>query len=153
MPRLRVHEAIHSLPHMSLWRGVSLSGKVIFSLSLSLSLWLYSPLKLGRFFSFLILYLVGRTPWTADQPVARPLPTHGNTNRIKAHRHPCLEWDSSPRSQCWRAKTVDPLDRAPTVIGTYLIGLSTIDQGWSRCWGRLRPSPTIYIHTYLIGLP
>jgi hypothetical protein len=24
---------------------------------------------------------------------------------------------------------------------------STIDQGWSRCWGRLRPSPAIYIHT------
>jgi hypothetical protein len=26
-------------------------------------------------------------------------------------------------------------------------GLSTIDQGWSRCWGRLRPSPAIYIHS------
>jgi hypothetical protein len=26
--------------------------------------------------------------------------------------------------------------------------LSTIDQGWSRCWGRLRPSPAIYIYTY-----
>jgi hypothetical protein len=23
-----------------------------------------------------------------------------NTNRIKAHWHPCLEWDSNPRSQC-----------------------------------------------------
>jgi hypothetical protein len=40
--------------------------------------WLYSPflLDLGRFFSFLILYTVGRTPWTGDQPVASPLPTH-----------------------------------------------------------------------------
>jgi hypothetical protein len=28
----------------------------------SLSLWLYSPLDLGRFFTFLILYAVGRTP-------------------------------------------------------------------------------------------
>jgi hypothetical protein len=28
------------------------------------------------FFSFLILYTVRRTPWTGDQPVARPLPTH-----------------------------------------------------------------------------
>jgi hypothetical protein len=45
---------------------------------------------LGRFFSFLILYTVGMTPWTGDQPVARPLPTH----RIDAHRHPCLEWHS-----------------------------------------------------------
>jgi hypothetical protein len=33
-------------------------------------------LDLGRFFNFLILYIVGRTPWTGDQPVARPLPTH-----------------------------------------------------------------------------
>jgi hypothetical protein len=44
---------------------------------LSICLWLYSPLlDLGRFFSFLILYTVGRTPWTGDQPVAGPLPTH-----------------------------------------------------------------------------
>jgi hypothetical protein len=50
------------------------------------SLRLYSPLDLGRFFSFLILYTDGRTPWTSDL-VARPLPTH----RIKAHRHLCLE--------------------------------------------------------------
>jgi hypothetical protein len=32
-------------------------------------------LDLGRFFSYLIVYTVGRTPWTGDQPVARPLPT------------------------------------------------------------------------------
>jgi hypothetical protein len=47
-----------------------------------LLLWLYSRLLgLGCFFSFLILYTVGRTPWTEDQPVARPLPTH----RTNAH--------------------------------------------------------------------
>jgi hypothetical protein len=41
---------------------------------------LYSSLlDLGRFFSFLILYTVGRTPWKEDQPVARPLPTHRTT--------------------------------------------------------------------------
>jgi hypothetical protein len=34
---------------------------------------------LRRFFSFLILYTVDRTPWTGDQPVARPLPTHRTT--------------------------------------------------------------------------
>jgi hypothetical protein len=33
-------------------------------------------LDLGRFFSFLILYTIGRTPWAEDQPVARPQPTH-----------------------------------------------------------------------------
>jgi hypothetical protein len=34
-------------------------------------------------------------------------------------------------------------------IHTIPFYLSKIDQGWSRCWGRLRPSPTIYIHTYI----
>jgi hypothetical protein len=38
---------------------------------LSFSLW--------RFFSFLILHTVGRTPWTGDQPVSSPLPTHRKT--------------------------------------------------------------------------
>jgi hypothetical protein len=31
---------------------------------------------LAAFSSFLIPYTVGRTPWTGDQPAARPLPTH-----------------------------------------------------------------------------
>jgi hypothetical protein len=35
--------------------------------------------KLGGFLSFLILYTDGRTPWTGDQPIARPLPTHRTT--------------------------------------------------------------------------
>jgi hypothetical protein len=30
-------------------------------------------LDLGRLFSFLILYIVRRTPWMGDQPVANPL--------------------------------------------------------------------------------
>jgi hypothetical protein len=32
-------------------------------------------LGLGLSFSFLILYTVGKTPLTGDQPLARPLPT------------------------------------------------------------------------------
>jgi hypothetical protein len=36
-------------------------------------------LDVGCFFSFLILYTVGRTPWTEHQPVARPLPSHRET--------------------------------------------------------------------------
>jgi hypothetical protein len=47
-----------------------------FSLSSHFYLWLYSPmLDLGCFLSFLILYTVGRTPWTGDQPVARTTQT------------------------------------------------------------------------------
>jgi hypothetical protein len=50
--------------------------------TLLLLLWLYNSfLGIGRFFSFLILYTAGRTPWRGDQSVARPLPTH----RTDAH--------------------------------------------------------------------
>jgi hypothetical protein len=67
----------------------------------SINLWLYSPLlELGRFFSLLILYKVGRTSWAVDKPVARPLPTRQHKHRINLDIHPCLMWDSNPRSQC-----------------------------------------------------
>jgi hypothetical protein len=70
-------------------------------------------------FQFLNLYTVGRTPWTGDQPVARPLPTHRTTQqRINAHRHPCLECDSNPRSPVFEwTRTVHASDSAATVIG------------------------------------
>jgi hypothetical protein len=43
-----------------------------------------------------LFYTVGRNPWTGDQPVARPVPTH----RINAHANiHVFEWDLSPRSQ------------------------------------------------------
>jgi hypothetical protein len=47
-------------------------------------------------------YTDGRTPWTSDQPVARPLPTHRTTQtqNKRTQRHSCLEWDSNPRPQC-----------------------------------------------------
>jgi hypothetical protein len=45
-----------------------------------------SLLGLGHFFSFLILYTVGRTPWTGDQPIARPPLTHRkHKHRVNAH--------------------------------------------------------------------
>jgi hypothetical protein len=48
-----------------------------------------------------LFYTDGRTPWTSDQPVARPLPTlrATQTQNKRTHRHPCLDWDSNPRSQ------------------------------------------------------
>jgi hypothetical protein len=39
-------------------------------------------------------YTDGRTPWTSDQPVARPLPIHRTTQTRKnaqTYKHPCLE--------------------------------------------------------------
>jgi hypothetical protein len=48
--------------------------------SSSIFLWLCSPLlDLSQFFSFVILYTIGMTPWTGNQPIARPLPAHRAT--------------------------------------------------------------------------
>jgi hypothetical protein len=70
--------------------------------------WLYSfLLDPGLSFSFVIFfYAEGRTHWTGDQPVTRPLPTHRTTQTHNkcTHRHPCLEWDSNPRFQSSRSK-------------------------------------------------
>jgi hypothetical protein len=58
-------------------------------------------LDLGRFFSFSIFYTVDMIPWLGISPSqGRYLPTERHKHRINAHRHPCLKWDSSPRSQC-----------------------------------------------------
>jgi hypothetical protein len=46
------------------------------------------------------MWTFGRTPWTGDQPDARPLPTQDNTTQKNADKHPYPEWDSNPRSQC-----------------------------------------------------
>jgi hypothetical protein len=54
----------------------------------------------------------------SDQRVARILPKHSTTltQNKRIHRHPCLEWDSNPRSQeSERTKTVDALNRSTTV--------------------------------------
>jgi hypothetical protein len=48
-------------------------------LSIYLSMALQPFVGLGRSVSFLILYTVGRTPWTWEQSVASPLPTHRTT--------------------------------------------------------------------------
>jgi hypothetical protein len=75
-------------------------------------------LDLGRFFSFLILYTVGRTLWTGDQPVARPLSTQSTTPTHNKHTQtsmPLVGFEPTiPVIQ--RAKTVHALDRAATVI-------------------------------------
>jgi hypothetical protein len=83
------------------------------------SLWLYSRLDLGRFFSFLIPHTVGMIPWTGDQPVARPLPTHRTTRtQNKRTQTSMLLVGFEPMTPVFeRAKTVHALDRVATVIG------------------------------------
>jgi hypothetical protein len=48
-----------------------------------------------------LFYTDGKTPWTSDQPVTRPLPTHKTTRtqNKRIQRHPYLEWDPNPRAQ------------------------------------------------------
>jgi hypothetical protein len=85
-----------------------------------LSLWLYSPLLgLGRFFSFLIFYKVGRTPWMGCDPIARPLPTHRTTQIQNKRRQTCMPWVGFEPTipALVRAKTIHALDHVATVIG------------------------------------
>jgi hypothetical protein len=58
-------------------------------------------LDLGRFFSFLILYTVGFLGWGSSPSQGCYLHTGQYKHRINAHTHPCLDWDSNPRSQRW----------------------------------------------------
>jgi hypothetical protein len=73
---------------------------------------------LGRFFSFLILYTLGRIPWTRDQPVARPLPTQRTTHTQNKRIQTSMPWTGFEPTipALERAKTVHALDRAATVI-------------------------------------
>jgi hypothetical protein len=85
--------------------------------------WLYSLLLgPGLFFSSVtFIYTGGRTSWTGDQPVARPLPTQDNANTEEMHTQTSMPWvrfePTIPAFE--RAKTVHVLDRAATVIGWF----------------------------------
>jgi hypothetical protein len=76
-------------------------------------------LDLGRFFIFLIIYTVRRTPWTGDQPVPRPLPAHRATQTQNKRTQTSMPWvGCSPTIPVFeRAKTVHAMNRAATVIG------------------------------------
>jgi hypothetical protein len=41
----------------------------------------------GFFFSFMIIFTDGRTPWASDQPVPRPLPKYRTTQTQNKHIH------------------------------------------------------------------
>jgi hypothetical protein len=80
---------------------------------------LYRPLlDIGHFFSFLILYTVGRTPWTTDQAVTRPLSAQRTAQtQNKCTQTPMLQVRIELTVPVFgRAKTVHALDRAATVV-------------------------------------
>jgi hypothetical protein len=120
--RMRRRELIFIVTWVHIRRSIYVS--VYLSIYLSIYPSIYSSTSLVNlarfFFQFLNLYTVGRTLWTGDQPVSRPLPTHRTTqieNKRTQTFMPRVGFESMiPVSE--RAKTVHGLDRAATVIGT-----------------------------------
>jgi hypothetical protein len=70
-------------------------------------------------FISLIFYTVGRSPWTGDQPVSRPLSIHtGQHKQNKRTQTSMPQVGFEPTiAVLERAKAVYALDRAATVIG------------------------------------
>jgi hypothetical protein len=84
---------------------------------------LYSSLfDFGNFFNFLILYTVGRPPWTGDQSVARPLPAHRATQTQNKHTQTSMSSSGfEPAILVFqRTKIVHALDRAATENGLFV---------------------------------
>jgi hypothetical protein len=75
--------------------------------------WLWPLLQFRNLF-----YTDGRSPWTSDQPVARPLPTHKTTQTQKKRTQTSMpRVGFEPTIPAFeRAKTVHAVDRAASVI-------------------------------------
>jgi hypothetical protein len=69
-------------------------------------------------FSFFIFYTVGRTPWTGDQPVARPLPTHRAAQTQNKSTQTSMQVGFESTTPVFEQSKIDhALDRAATAIG------------------------------------
>jgi hypothetical protein len=116
----------------------------LFLSSFFLCFFLYGSIALWTlaFFSFLILYRVGRTPWTGDQPLVRKLPTHRTTQTQNKRTQTSMHRVGfEPKTSVFeRAKTVHALDRAATVIG------SAINSGLINSSDEVFMSRIVYIH-------
>jgi hypothetical protein len=99
------------------------------SICLSIYLWLYSPCGPWPLLQFLNLYTVGRTPWTGDRPVARPLPTHRATQTHNKHTQTSMSRVGfEPTIPVFeRAKTLHALDSAAAMIGYVASALTYYD--------------------------
>jgi hypothetical protein len=85
--------------------------------------WLYNPLMgPGLFFSFVIFYTDGRTPWTGDQPIARLPPTHRTAQTQNKRTQISMPWVGFEPTiaEYERAKTVHALHSSAAVIGGLL---------------------------------
>jgi hypothetical protein len=79
----------------------------------------------AAFFNFVILYTVGRTLWTGDQPVVSSLPAHRTTqtqNKSTQISVPRVGFETTA-SVFEQAKTVHTLVRAAAVTGIEEFGI------------------------------
>jgi hypothetical protein len=72
--------------HLSVYSSIKVAYEIAF-LPVFFSLALQHPMCPGPFFSFMIIFTDGRTPWASDQPVGRPLPKHRATQTQNKHIH------------------------------------------------------------------
>jgi hypothetical protein len=118
------HQRAHEFPSKACYQG-NTTCKFSCFLSIYLSIYLsvaLQPLGPWPLFQFLNLYTVGRTPWTGDQSVARPLPIYRTTQTRNKRTQTSMPWMGfEPTIPVFeRAKTVHALDRVATVIGLLL---------------------------------
>jgi hypothetical protein len=124
------HAYRHNKHHYS---GRSLTSYTSYLLLISSSMALQPTVGTWPFVSsFLILYIVGRTPWTEGQP-ARTLPTFRTTqhkHKIRPHKYPCLKWKSNPKMWCHYLSGRRPLGQYDRfyawITSRSLVSLSTL---------------------------
>jgi hypothetical protein len=110
--------------YLSIYLSVCLSIYLSIYLSICLSMALQPFVGPWPLFLFLDLFMqsVGLLGQGMNPSQCRYLRTGQHKHRINPHRHPCLKWDSNPRSQClsgWRhsmAQTAGTLWSVPPLI-------------------------------------
>jgi hypothetical protein len=105
----RVHNSCTLVPVV-----IQMTSRFIYLLTQSLPLYAFTVSRL--FFFHFDHFTDGRTPWTRDQLVARPLPKHTINTYTYQRSIPCVGLEPTiPASE--RSKTIHALDRSATVSG------------------------------------
>jgi hypothetical protein len=118
---LSIFLSVYLSIYLSIYISIYLSICLSVYLSVYLSIYLqYFCCTLAISFSSLILYTVGWTTWTGDQPVTRPLPTHRTTETQNRRTQTSMPWVGfEPTISVFqRTETVHISHPAATVIGS-----------------------------------
>jgi hypothetical protein len=74
----------------------------------------------------------------------------GQHKKMKARRHPCLEWDSNPRTQYSCAEDSSCLNRAATLIGVIVLFAPQITTGLTGS-SQAAASSSLSLTSYLLA--